>query len=138
MKSNINKEEYAAFIDNLDWNWFSTLTTEYKLTQNSARRLITNFSANTHNTVVFYVFENFKNKGGCHIHAALNVPEGIQEKELRRQWDRVSGGKKFIDGKYVSSNKATFKKRNISLRAGAYFTKEIMDNSSIDNYDFFV
>ena len=137
IKTNSINIDYASFLDSMDWNVFGTLTTEYKLTPNSARRMVNKLNNLLSGTgqIKFWVSERYSNKEGCHLHLAIKVGDIVNEQDLMKKWCIVSAGKGCDkNGQYVCSNRAQFKQRNYALRAGAYLTKGIAKN--INDYDF--
>ena len=94
------KESYINWINELDWTFFTTLTTRYELTQKSARRAAVRF----HNSLkeisddqckMFFVSEKFELKDGYHLHALIKLPEKFHDKayfnKVVNSWQLAAG-----------------------------------------------
>lgn len=125
----MNKQnlQISLWLNQFEWTFFCTFTTEFKLTLNSARRamqrLFEKIRSRISNVRLFWVAERFESKCGYHIHALIYVnPEGKEVslncfKCVQNSWKAVSGGRK--------KNFAEISRFNGKLGASFYITKEL-------------
>lgn len=78
------KDEYINWINDLDWSFFTTLTTKYELTQKSARRAVERFhrhlkEISDNQCKIFFVTEKYEVKDGFHVHALIDLPDKFHE-----------------------------------------------------------
>jgi hypothetical protein len=134
-----NNKAYSQFLNSMDWNYYGTFSTPYKLTQKAARRAIERFcefmKQYCDKTLIFFASEPFDVKDGMHIHCLikltnLRISENFMKKEIEKLWIR-STGSSTIKGK---SSRIYLEEYIKDLGAHEYLTKYI--NRKNADYDF--
>lgn len=142
---------YADWIDGMDWQWWCTFTTNYKLTLPSARRLMERFAKINKSyglqTTLFWVAERYECKDGWHTHALMSnlnitdrepVAPGVQFDILRHTYQKACGSKVECNDKgkltYDNYNRLQLKLYDKSKGgAGKYCTKYILKTERTEN-----
>ena len=132
------KNGYVEWLTGIEWSYWCTFTTKYDLSTKSARRLMDRFHARnnkTINTKMFWVVEQFKNKGGVHVHALLKIEDDIPKKAgwdcLFENYQIVSGSKKVENNnrtKFKTFNRVQFAdyKPDKGVKCAEYCCKYVM------------
>lgn len=96
-----NTENYGNWLDNMEWDYFCTFTTDYTLSIPSARRAMDRLFKvlNREFGMVnyFWVAEPFDCKEGYHTHALLKVPNLLSNLApliIEKKWHQVTKTKK--------------------------------------------
>lgn len=95
--SEIIQNAYAEWLGTFEWDYWTTLTTRYKLTMPSARRAVEGLHKELKKAgecSIFFAVEPFDLKEGYHIHALLKVPKGYKYQHIVQVWQHVSGNKR--------------------------------------------
>ncbi len=101
LKPTSNVENYGNWLDSMEWDYYCTFTTDYSLSNSSARRamdrllktLIHEFGSITY----FWVAEPFDCKEGCHTHALIKIPSPLYYSAvsvIEKKWHQVTQTKK--------------------------------------------
>lgn len=93
--SRILKNNYAEWIESMEWDFYMTLSTGYQMTLKSARRAADRFhkiaARNIGQNRLFWVAEPFDLKDGYHIHALVKFAcERLKNQSTRHQGAKVS------------------------------------------------
>lgn len=110
----------SHWISGLQWTKYVTLTTNYDLTENSAHRLAKRYfqkvisaveyenplKKNETHSKMFYTIEDFKIKGGTHIHALMDIPNGnkVNNAFLIDIYQKTAGSHTWHRNKIVDIN----------------------------------
>ena len=125
------KDEWAKWLNNKEWDFFTTMTTNYHLSKASARRAAERFYNRLERIFgecrIFWVAERHKDKGGYHLHSLIKLPNSKANgfKVINESWKTVSKG---------NDNRIDTQKYNSKLGANHYLTKDILKNTT--DYDF--
>lgn len=117
----------AEFIDNMDWDYFATLTTSYEQTMKSARRSVERFHdrANQNSaTTIFFASEPYDVKDGFHVHALIKTEMEFQN--LVECYQITSGGQKLGIKQRIQLRKF-YKGEGGAMYCAKYITKRLSD-----------
>ena len=144
MKSNSyrNLLAYQEFLSDIPWDYMCVFSTDYSLSENSARRLMERLHArlkkmayaNADGLMLFWIAEKFKAKDGYHLHALIKEPPSLKlitEYEINLAFQIVSGARK--KGKCFRTD---IKKYNPKLNGARYCAKDLIHYST--SYDFII
>lgn len=123
-KQHVNGNVYGQWLQQFDWDYFCTFTTQHEMTLPSIRRAMEGYwegIAKGSTGRLFWGAEPFELKDGFHCHALLKVPPEYSFSMLTQLWRQVSGAKNMKNGKAYCK----LLKYNKSLGAGHYCTKYI-------------
>ena len=124
-------KEWGNWLADFNWTYFGTLTTSYRLTPKSARRLAERFHqmANTLAPMrMFWIAESFDMKEGQHIHALIQIYGNIHKKTLRNIFQKACG--KLRNNSW---NRIDLKPYDRKRQGAQYVTKDLKYNST--DYD---
>jgi len=129
------KNELADWLNEQNWNLWTTLSTGYELTLPSARRSMIRFHdkvSQTNNCRVFWASEKFDLKDGFHVHTLWSFENKIHDRETYSQFVK--------DWRIVcNTNSANVYSKTYKHDMGAhsyiskYITKEITDYDIFDS-----
>lgn len=127
------KIELGKWLNGMEWDLWTTLSTSYELTLPSARRSMIRFheKVSTDNpATVFWAAEAFDVKDGFHTHSLWKFNKKIYERETYRQFVRDWRTTSRTDKAAVYSERY-----NANMGASGYLSKYI--TKSITDYDLF-
>jgi len=128
--------EYAKWLDTMKWTYWTTLTTRYKLTMKSARRMMEGMQKELQKggeAQIFFAIEPFDIKEGYHIHALILAPKVYKYKHIIQLFQHVSGNKvnrKNNDGESTWNRcevEKYYKSKGANYYCAKYITKELSD-----------
>jgi hypothetical protein len=139
---------YANWLSTMEWTFFSTFTTAYPLTLNSARRLMERYFSKvktlTGDANLFWVAEPFKVRDGYHTHGLLKVPPEFKEKHLYQSlvdtYQMACGSSVVTNNqgklKFNNSHRIDLSKYDSSKFGARYCAKYLMKKYS--DYDILI
>ena len=140
MKYQKQKKFYGDFLNQLQWNYFGTFTSSFRLTSKGARRAIERFtdkfSQEYGGCQIFFACEKYKIKEGFHIHCLIKInptflPTDYKAKKaISNTWNIILRG----NSKTSKSQSVYLKKYNKKLR-GAWYVSKLVHQPNAD-YDF--
>jgi hypothetical protein len=90
-------EAWGQYLNERPWSIFSTFTTEYRLSEKSARRLIENLHEVVESKIqdpltTFWVAERFRDRNDFHLHALLHAEKEVGSLiyTVKNVFDKVS------------------------------------------------
>lgn len=130
------KESFRDFIDDKDWNYFSTLTFKYNTTKKSVRRIANKLFSYLYNLGqklklgMFWVAERFQGFGNYHIHTLLHTQ--IASRKIKR-WCNYYGRNEIerYDPKLNASDYLTKHVTNDMIDYDIRFNDRYLMNQSI-------
>lgn len=145
MHKNSNNSVYGEWLSEYKWTMWTTLTTRYTLTQNSARRIVERFYrelSRAGNTQIFFATEPHDIKEGYHLHALINSPDLLTYKNVIDTYQEITNGGKEKEEHTLPTgetiirtkwNRIQIEKYNPKLGATHYLSKYITKKMS--DYD---
>jgi hypothetical protein len=127
--------EYGKFLNGMEWSFFATLTTRFKLTQKSGRsmmeRVFEKLNKEYRNDVgISYTLETYGWKAGYHIHALIRVNRA-EAISMVGEEERI---RLLFNCKYRKDRTLTLYPYDYKLGASHYIMKYIGSNHT--DYDF--
>lgn len=125
----------GEWLNDFDWNYWCTFTTQNTMTLNSARRMamgLDKWLSSSYNWQMFWCAEPFDVKEGHHLHALIKISDVHGFEKIKGTWQVVSGAKWNDDVKCV--NRCLIEQYDKKLGAGHYVSKYI--TKTLSDYDF--
>jgi len=123
-------KDYETWLESMPWNYFATLTVQYKMSLDRWRYRIEEvfhpkLTYQEERAKIFWVAEKFKSGDNFHAHALIKseLPAPI----IFKLWQKATvfpGQKSFREDGQVF-NRCTIEKRNPKKRAGSYIMKDV-------------
>lgn len=127
------KNKLSKWLNEQEWNLWTTLSTGYELTLPSARRAMIRFHdkvSKTNNCQVFWAAENFDVKDGFHLHTLWKFQNRIHDRETYGQF--VKDWRTICKTNSANVYSETYK---MEMGAHEYISKYI--TKKITDYDYF-